>query len=588
MFHFFRAKTPSASLPPYRLYALLILAMIGFLSVAASCAHGKATLPAGMKSSLRLLKMSAPFRKFYAGDDGADAKKYKMRVLPPNPNLLSGRLMDSFGQYTGADWPGKLHNAGELATRRAAEEAALAKAPQPPGTDRFGGWTGGPALTATGYFRTVQNGGKWWLVDPDGHLFFSIGMDAVDDSDTYGGTTVTGRDAMFSALAEPGAVVFGHMNAAPAGVTPGTIYNFYAANLERKYGPAYHQAWQQNALARLKSWGFNTLGNWSDLALAKQDAMPYVARLAYASNHAHVPTSYQGWAPMDDPFDPKFAADVAATFPRRVQPYKNDPYCIGYFLANEMSWVGTGPYANQGLAIGTLGLDASASPAKQALLAQLQKKYMTINALDTAWQTNFPSWAAMGASWQAPPNLTDAMVADLNMFVLTLARQYFHVVDSILKSLDPHHLDLGCRFAHFTPEAAQACAENCDVVSFNIYQNNLDKWAWLTGLNKPCLVGEFHFGARDRGLFWGGMVDAGSQAGRASAYTAYMQSALRHPAIVGCHWYEYADQPVTGALFDGENGNVGFVDVTDTPYPELVQAAQTVNLGAYALRSTVK
>ena len=105
-------------------------------------------------------------------------------------------------------------------------------------------------------------------------------------------------------------------------------------------------------------------------------------------------------------------------------------------------------------------------------------------------------------------------------------------------------------------------------------------------MNKPCIIGEFGAGAVDRGLFGSGMTNAGSQAGRAAYYSTYLQTALLDPSIVGVHWFEYADEPVAGRTFDGENYNTGIVDVTDSPYPELVAAATSINASAYDLRYT--
>jgi hypothetical protein len=52
--------------------------------------------------------------------------------------------------------------------------------------------------------------------------------------------------------------------------------------------------------------------------------------------------------------------------------------------------------------------------------------------------------------------------------------------------------------------------------------------------------------------------------------------ALRHPQFVGCHWFKYADEPTTGRTLDEENYQIGFVDVADTPYPEIIQASRRV------------
>jgi agarase len=58
-----------------------------------------------------------------------------------------------------------------------------------------------------------------------------------------------------------------------------------------------------------------------------------------------------------------------------------------------------------------------------------------------------------------------------------------------------------------------------------------------------------------------------------------------HPAFVGCGWFEYIDEPLTGRTYDGENYSIGLVDVTDTPYPELIEAARQVHADAYARRA---
>ena len=60
---------------------------------------------------------------------------------------------------------------------------------------------------------------------------------------------------------------------------------------------------------------------------------------------------------------------------------------------------------------------------------------------------------------------------------------------------------------------------------------------------------------------------------------------MDNPAFVGAHWFQYADEPLTGRTLDGENYNIGFVTVTDTPYPEMVQAARAVLGEAYARRA---
>jgi len=49
-----------------------------------------------------------------------------------------------------------------------------------------------------------------------------------------------------------------------------------------------------------------------------------------------------------------------------------------------------------------------------------------------------------------------------------------------------------------------------------------------------------------------------------------------NPAIIGTHWFQFIDQPNTGRM-DGENYNIGMVDITDRPYPEMVAAMKETN-----------
>jgi hypothetical protein len=161
------------------------------------------------------------------------------------------------------------------------------------------------------------------------------------------------------------------------------------------------------------------------------------------------------------------------------------------------------------------------------------------------------------------------------------------VVTGILKKYDPNHLYLGPRFAWHTRESVEACGELCDVVSFNVYRPKVvpSEWTVLDGIDKPVLIGEFHMGALDRGMFHTGLVPSEDQADRARMYQEYVRSVADHPLLVGCHYFKYADEPLTGRPGDGENYNIGLVSVTDTPYPEFLAAAKAVHAEAYQRRA---
>jgi hypothetical protein len=106
--------------------------------------------------------------------------------------------------------------------------------------------------------------------------------------------------------------------------------------------------------------------------------------------------------------------------------------------------------------------------------------------------------------------------------------------------------------------------------------------------DKPCIIGEFHFGALDRGMFHTGLVATRDQAERAATYTRYVTDCLEDPNIVGCHWFQYMDSPVTGRSLDGENYQIGFIDNVDTPYAEIVAASRQLGAAMYRIRTEKK
>ena len=144
---------------------------------------------------------------------------------------------------------------------------------------------------------------------------------------------------------------------------------------------------------------------------------------------------------------------------------------------------------------------------------------------------------------------------------------------------DPNHLILGLRFGGGVPpaEMLRAC-KVFDVYSLNVYATQvspktLEEIYRVTG--RPIIVGEFHFGVPGRGLA-PGLVQVRDQAERGVAYRYYVEQAAAFPAFIGTSWFQWVDQPCTGRM-DGENYNIGLVDVTDRPYVDLVEAMRTTH-----------
>jgi hypothetical protein len=518
----------------------------------------------------------------------------RVEVASGEPTLRAAYagIVDQFGQFTRVQWPEKVASTAALRATQAADQATLGRGQNAASrVDAYGGRLDGPVLGRSGWFHVQKAAGRWQLVTPAGHAFFSLGVNAVaaDGDRSY----VAGREFMFEDIPPDRgawAAFYGSGDsrspdqAASHGVgyNHGRWFDFYAANLYRVDGHDWLAAWRRRTLRRLQAWGFNTIGNWSDPALGLAHRLPYTRSINIAGVYANVASGYDYWGRMPDPFDPRFvrAADAAAA--SATAGVAEDPWLLGYFADNELAWAGAGPQGRWGLAMGTLAGDAH-SPAKQAFIAVLRHKYAAPETLGAAWGIPLGSWTALEATGYAAPLPSAAYPAiaeDYSAWLRLYADTYFRTVRAALRRHDAHHLFLGGRFAVNTPEAVAACAQYCDVVSFNIYadlpQHGFDAAA-MRQLDRPVLISEFHFGSADRGPFGNGVVAVANEAERGPAYARFLAAAAANPEIVGAHWFEYVDQPVTGRLLDGENSHIGLVGITDLPFAGFVHAVQAAN-----------
>lgn len=525
-------------------------------------------------------------------------------------------LIDGYGQATRQRWPDKVENDAQLQAGAARERQMLGAWLDERvklALDTFGGVKGGLAFEASGFFRTEKRQGRWYLVTPEGNPFFSLGVNAVavDGGRTY----VAGREDMFRQLpgeGEPLAVFYGKGNdddgnASSRGraFNQGRWFDFHAANLARIHAQPCEQVaadprasncppavfdparWRGHALDRLLAWGFNTIGNWSDPGLGGQSRVAYTLPLSIVGDYASISTGMDWWGRMPDPFDPRFAMAAERAVAIAARDHRDDPWLIGYFADNELAWAAPGdtPKARYGLAFGTLRLTTDV-PAKRAFLKQLRDKYRNQEGLSKAWGIELPAWELMeDPGFEAPlPNPAHPEIErDYQHFQQVFAETYFKTIADSLNWHAPNHLLLGGRFAVSTPEAVKACAEFCDVLSFNFYTPRPEDghdFVRLAELDKPVLVSEFQFGSRDRGPFWPGPMEVAREEARGPAYQGFVKAAVAQPMIVGTHWFQYLDQPASGRLLDGENGHLGLVGITDLPWQGFVEAVRHGNLQA--------
>jgi hypothetical protein len=458
---------------------------------------------------------------------------------PSDEVFLNKPVVDAFGQWIPLEWPGKVHSVAELREAWGREDADLAKA-EDFGRCEFGGWTARKER-ATGFFHTANLDGRWWLVDPHGHLFFSTGPDSARPRNS---TRVKGREALFAEL--------------PPGSRDSV--DFYRANTAQRYGETdYAARWKAKTVQRLTAWGFNTVANWADPALLQDPALPFVTTVSVGGGG-------KNWLGYPDVYSEKYAPAAEQAALANCARFRNEPKLIGYFIGNEPRF----PYHD--------------------LIAEI---------------LNDPESSATQTFVRAFLKERGGTAASREVLLETMTRRYFQAVCDALRKADPNHINLGIRFSRYPrtgqqakvgcagcvqhqvlPEAVVRAADVFDVVSFNDYSieppHDIVTRIYRL-LNKPMIIGEFHFGAPERG-YAPGLVLVKNQTERGMAFQHYLENYAALPFVVGAHYFQLNDEPVAGRG-DGENYGIGLVNELDIPYPEMVSFAKTTHRRLYSIHA---
>ncbi len=412
----------------------------------------------------------------------------------------------------------------------------------------------------TGRFRLEERCGISWFVDPDGHPFWSAGV----NSTTHNGL----QDA------ESGTFPYGETTAAI-------------------YGTA--EAWGEATAARLLDWGFNTAGSWSEAEVLA----PFIA---VAPN---LRLGCGDWlsGEVADLWDPSWVTSVQEKASAGVRV--GDAAVLGYFLDNECHW---GPDWRDTRTLLQSYLDMPPESAGKAeAVAVLVQVVGGVEAVGLLLGLDLADEAAVRAHpgpWdrldRGESAVGDAATAE---FLRVGAGRYYEVAASAVRAAEPGGLILGNReVSIMTPlPVFEASAPWVDVVSVNSYEyvpgleelalglsGGMDRSDGFLSLwratGRPVLVSEFGWRADDAGSpnTWPPVYPVlADQQARADALSGVTAERTAAPWIVGQHWYMWTDDPPAGR-FDGEDNNWGLVGLDDTPYTPVIEAARTQRSGAAA------
>ncbi|MBM3746567.1 MAG: hypothetical protein FJW34_12295 [Acidobacteria bacterium] len=476
------------------------------------------------------------------------------------PILPKGPLIDELGQSTLHEWPAKSRGVEEVNTRirRQLQQAPAQK--WPGAFTQWGGWKAKRLGPGSGFFRVLHDGQRWWLVDPQGYAFWSAGLDCVRVDTT---AAFDGLETALKWMPDPSGEFRDIYDINPDVRRRAKSVNYLAANFIRAVGrEGWREKWARVALAELRRLRFNTVGNWSEWEFARKEQFPYVRPMSFRPTR--VVNIYRDFP---DVFHPGFEQD-AADYASVLQDTASDPAFVGYFLMNEPTW----GFSSEVPAAGMLYITETCE-TRNELARFLKKKYPDDAALSKAWNMEVTFERVATGKWTAL--LTKEAIKDLEAFSVVMVERYFRVLSSACKAVDKNHLNLGMRWAGLPPQWAVEGMKFFDVFSINCYREKVPAETTRqihAMLNRPTLIGEWHFGALDVGLPSSGIGHLKNQADRAKAYRVYLEDAAANPHCVGAHWFTLYDQSALGR-FDGENYNIGFLDICNRAYEEMGRAA---------------
>ena len=485
-------------------------------------------------------------------------------------------FIDKYGQFKHKRWENKIYKDEDFKDRILQEEAFNSSLKDIANRDKYGGLISKRyKYKATGRFRTEKVGDSWFLVDPLGNLFWSIGIDCVGMDSLTG---ITNRENYFEDISNSRYIV--------KDITYGkffyekikfSAYNFSGSNLEKKYGIGYK--YEDIAVPRMKKWGINTYGAWTDGRLLRAENMPY----AYIINSFQAKTLdakmplFGYWQPLRDFFSEEFETKTIQILDSK-RDIVSSQWCVGVFVDNELPW------QNEPLKTAKAVLTCPKDqPAKLALKKLLENKYKSVEMLNKVWESSYSDWENFLEERDFVPK-TKASENDLSLFEQSFYDRYFEVCRRAVKNAGKDVLYFGCRLAWCNDDVAISASKYCDVVSYNLYKDDVYGFDLPAGAqDKPVIIGEFHFGDASGGVFGGGLVPRATVESKADSFIKYMLSAVKNPRIVGAHWFQWFDECTSGR-FDGENYAIGFVDIADTPHYPMAKAAHKFSNGVYKLR----
>ncbi len=381
---------------------------------------------------------------------------------------------------------------------------------------------------ATGYFRVETSGGKFRMIDPDGHRFIVKGI---------------------------------------VSVTPGnskTTKNIISTL------PKGEISWADDAAQLLQKNSFNSTGAWSDNDILNkaEHRVSYTIMVNFMSGYGKKrggtfqQPGHTGY-PNDcifvfDKNFVKYCDEKASKFTE----YANDKYLVGYFSDNEMPFKEDMLVNYLGLPVSDEGYIAADNWMRNRKSGDYKKNEITDTDKDAFME--YLSETYFG--------VTSAAIKKYDPNHLFLGSR-FH--GSALR----------------LPGLFRGAGKFVDIFSINYYnvwtpvEESMNNWVKWSG--KPFLITEWYVKAEDSGLpnYSGAGWIVGTQKDRGLFYQNFTLALLKNKGCLGWHWFKYMDNDPKGKGGDpsNEDSNKGIVKIDLTTYEDLMINMKSLNSRVYNL-----
>lgn len=430
------------------------------------------------------------------------------------------------------------------------------------------------SVKATVFYHVDQIDGVWWLVDPQGKLTWSIGVQSMGN--------ILWENPSLSKL------------------------------IEEKYG-GDQSRYLEDQVPRLKDWNFTTSGSWSGPAFHKlnqrltaQGDEPFpsfqfigfttVGDQAFSLRNRDGVVNDFGEHAMVDPFNPDWRAQADEKVKKMTSLYQGKSWLVGYFVDNEIQMKNLTKYLHS-------------TYCKKELVRWLKRKYQNeIDVLNDKWSSKQKSYRYHSFE-EIAENIPDRQPAtsaklDLKAFVRYLMRTYIDFTVNTIRKYDEDHLIISNRFAlgNKTKGVAEVgdfidLFEKYDIVCANLYAASggsytPDQMALLQYLHektqRPLLIGEFSFHANESNIpldVWGEKI-VGTMKERGEAYQRSMNSWANLPYMVGAHFYKWGNGYGPVGRYRGRNAGIvndqneayhPFVDIVAKTNHDVLHAKRNAN-----------